>query len=239
MVDASGRDFAGLASVAIAVSITSTFAASVSGIFGGLTGWLTGEGFAKGFGQGFVSGFIGTAIPLLLETATGGKVPPYLAFGFGGAVGELVSQSIFNDLSSPKAITSIILTGLTGGILGKFAGPGAVESFGVLVQKIEPAIKNILKAYSTEIALNGLGGSLKNSAKDLINDLLLNGGKKTGQWIKDATSSLLSTGAGIAGSSIGPSATIATVTVSGNILIDLIVAANVLIKKVAATGDVQ
>ena len=238
-VDASGHDVDVISTLG-AIGITSGVAGLVSGTVGGLAGLVNGQGFAQGFGSGAVSGFISTAVPLALEVFTGGFVPPFLAFGLGGALGELASQAIFGSVTSAKGITSIIISGVTGGIAGKLFGAGSVESVQSLANLLEPGINSVLEKYSAEIALNGIGGALKNSANQLFQDVFFNGGEKTAGAIARAVGGFFSSGAasetGSSSAFIGAVGT-SVVATSGSLIIDLVTATVGLIKKVAGTSN--
>lgn len=82
-------------SMVTAVGLTSGLAALVTGTVNGFSTAAQGGSFWAGFGAGAISGGISTALPLVLEVYFAGRVPPAIAFGIGGFVGELVAQSIW------------------------------------------------------------------------------------------------------------------------------------------------
>jgi YD repeat-containing protein len=228
-IDLNGHDFDYITTLAVAGITTGILGGLVSGIAGGIAGVISGQGFAKGFGEGAVSGFISTAVPVLLEGGTGGKIPPSLAFGLGGGLGELVSQLIFGNAESEEGLTKIVASTLTGGVLGGLFGASAVEDFGVLVQKLQPQVKAILQSFSIDATLNdGAWGAVVSSANDLFTDLFQNGGQKTVRWISEAAEAFLPDAANATGGSVKP----VVISASTNLVIDLLFAAYAWYKKV-------
>jgi hypothetical protein len=215
--DPTGHDF-DLLTTLIAVGITSSLVGVTTGIEGGITGMLTGDGFARGFGEGAVSGFVSTAVPLLLEAAFDGNIPPSIAFGLGGGLGELASQALFGNIDSVEGLTKIAISAATGGVLGQLFGAAAVEDFGVLVNRLEPEVSAILTRFSVNSSLNGLTGALKSSANDLFRDLLLGGGRQTGRWISEAAAAFLPDAANTTRGAVLPAA----IGVGSNLIVDLI-----------------